>query len=97
MKPLQLITYPPKNGFYTRGHITYSDWQVDAWLVPDKRLTDAELAAEYWRASEIEAEHRLHRLRYGNPHGYNLTKKLLHEAHVLFRFATHPHHDEEQA
>ena len=53
-------------------------------LHPPKRLTDAECAAEYWRAM-FDAE-------YETPHGY---ERQIVIVRTLHRFATHPHALEE--
>lgn len=67
MKPLQLTVYPPFE----------HDWQID------KRLTDAELAAEFW-ASHGEANAAM----TGN------RRLLFSRRATLARFATLPHYDE---
>ena len=74
MKALELTVYPPF------AH----DWSID------KRLTDAELAAEY-HAQAV----RVRRIEDGRPHrvaGPSAYRKL----EALHRFATLPHYDEKE-
>lgn len=62
-----------------------------------KRLTDAELAAEVWRA---EADWRNAYRSAPMPQIGNWAHNQFDaqdRIHTLHRFATHPHHDEEQA
>lgn len=67
-------------------------WDLVRWCLihgtqiePTKRLTDAECAAEYWRA-----EHHYLRFEAGDPGQY----KAVTQAETWHRFATHPHASE---
>ena len=62
---------------------------------PTKKLTDAECAAEYWRA---KAEHTA--MRNGEGVGWSSAEAmdaLEREAEVWHRLATHPHASEVEA
>jgi hypothetical protein len=74
------------------------EWQVDrireAELSQSKRLTDVELAAEFWHASQV-ATYARGRLDWGLP-GYSPISADRAEdiEHVLSRFAELPHYDD---
>ena len=57
-------------------------------IEPTKKLTDAECAAEYWRA-----EHHYLRFEDGDPGQY----KAVTQAETWHRFATQPHASEVEA
>ena len=57
-------------------------------IEPTKKLTDAECAAEYWRA-----EHHYLRFEDGDPGQY----KAVTQAETWHRFATHRHASEVEA
>lgn len=84
---------PPEHDFDSRDHDGDPDeccWIChyinvsDYWAAPHRRLTDAECAAEYWRAM-FDAE-------YETPHGYERQIVIVRTWH---RFATRPHALEE--
>jgi hypothetical protein len=91
MKPLELTVYPllEKVGLLAeRGYIVnrkpVTFWYVDNYQVFEKRLADAELAAEYhsaW-ASMLDVP-KDERYSYERP-----------RIETLHRFATLPHYDE---
>ena len=61
-----------------------------------KRLTDAELAAEYWRANSIGWCAEATQSFYDEFTGHIVSSdRMKHYVTVLDRFATHPHYDEE--
>jgi hypothetical protein len=63
----------------------------------DKRLTDAELAAEYWFQHSIyvrEASNLLHCQRVHLEAASESFVRETHRSEVLWRFATTPHYDE---
>ena len=70
-------------------------WTLVRWCLihgtqiePTKKLTDAECAAEYWRA-----EHHYLRFEDGDPGQY----KAVTQAETWHRFATQPHASEVEA
>lgn len=63
--------------------VGYGEWV--RWE-EDKRLTDAELAAEYWAACAV-----VERAIRG---GSGFVIPLARERNTMERFATHPHYDE---
>lgn len=77
---------PPKCDPTAWPHVTGTDAYRRGWCHvhakgaygPDKHLTDAECAAEYWRAGWI-ADHDFH------------DEHEADEASTWHRFATHPH------
>jgi hypothetical protein len=85
-KPLELTMYPIwENGFgdfYADKEDPMRPTRVD-FEVFRKRLTDTELAAEYWRAGDGMAEVNYDRDGSAEP----ITK-------ILYRFATLPSYDE---
>lgn len=91
LKPLELIVYPKADGhFLLHCHSVSADGSIRRLMwgcqCPEssKRLTDAELAAEYWRASSGADEVNYDRgFRAESING------------ILRRFATLPHYDEE--
>ena len=73
MKPLDLTNYGPFKEGPNGSRIFHG---------PHKRLTDAELSAEYWRN---DAYSRVFKAR---------PNRWAQWGEVLARFATHPHYDE---
>ena len=73
-----------------RGQWTLVQWCVihRTQIEPTKKLTDAECAAEYWRA-----EHHYLRFEDGDPGQY----KAVTQAETWHRFATQPHASEVEA
>ncbi|NWL32957.1 hypothetical protein [Paenarthrobacter nitroguajacolicus] len=76
------------------------DWQVErmaeAALCRRKRLSEPELAAEFWHAAQV-ATYARGRIDWGLP-GYGAIDPDRAEdiEHVLSRFAELPHYDEEK-
>lgn len=65
-------------------------WIDVMYYIDSKRLTEAELAAEYW-----SAEHRLEQTRgLGGRYTELLEEEDLNRVLTLHRFATNPHYDE---
>jgi hypothetical protein len=102
-KPLELTVYPLREKvgrMAERGYIV-NRRAVPLWTVDymDKRLTDAELAAEMFSAvfHESECEVRARQLGEGHP-VFNYWLKANHEyarqAEIVERFAMLPHYDE---
>ena len=84
---------PPEHDRYARPHRTFAeDYCYACWApgwVPPKHLTDAEAAAEYWRA-EANFLMDLHGYEYEGdpvPAGHNFVKWL----ETCVRFDTLPH------
>ena len=80
-----------------RGQWTLVQWCVihRTQIEPTKKLTDAECAAEYWRA---EADHT--GMRNGEGVGWSSAEvmaALEREVEAWQRFATHPHASEVEA
>ena len=107
MKPLELTIYPPvPDKPQPNTNRPVWSWEADRHLEQtlstQKRLKDAELAAEMWRqAAWIGALGR----SYAMPDRYIAFDAAFHEGPatedeyqwtVLHRFATLPHYDEEQ-
>jgi hypothetical protein len=87
-KPLELTIYPKWNGYY-RGADELpiaNTLAADSWSSA-KRLTEPELAAEYWYAIG----------RYATQSGIASAARWLEEARTMHRFATLPHYDEDYA
>ncbi|MDQ4502167.1 hypothetical protein [Sinomonas sp. ASV322] len=60
-----------------------------------KRLTDVELAAEYWMARD-DAGYRRHRVDMGSSAGSGLSADEAEDLErVMFRFARSPHYDQD--
>ena len=112
MKALKLTVYEKEPGLYGRedtynspdGLWAYPESHVDGYAA-EKRLTDAELAAEMFSAvfHEAECEVRGVRIEKGFPPrpGHPAVQRYVemnHEfgrqADILRRFATLPHYDE---
>lgn len=71
-------------------------WRGDEF--EEKRLTDAELAAEYWRTGQDEAYITEGIIWKGICDGWSTSESAaLHRSYVIRRFATLPHYDEEQS
>lgn len=73
------------------------EWQVDrikeAALSQSKRLTDVELAAEFWHAAQV-ATYARGRLDWGLPGFSPISADRAEDIeHVLSRFAELPHYD----
>ncbi|QDG65816.1 hypothetical protein NIBR502772_05945 [Pseudarthrobacter sp. NIBRBAC000502772] len=90
MKALELTIYPPiHRPRYGYGIDPYREqWKRERNIIEAKRLTDAELAAEYWR-STWDAQSCYHD---GSDEDITATRK---EYEALERFATLPHYDED--
>lgn len=97
LKPLELTVYPLELTFpagYKLPRDTRITFNAANRMAEQKRLTNAELAAEYWRACLVsdviklgsEMPEHLATLDYETANRY---------AHTMHRFATLPHHDEE--
>lgn len=81
MKPLELTVYDLE----AFPHLTAKARTATR----RKRLTDAELAAEYWAACAV-VERAIHG-------GSGFVIPLARERNTMERFATHPHYDEAQS
>lgn len=98
MKPLELTVYPPIKYPTTGAEI--EQWrferQVEIQLRKDKRLTDAELAAEVWSAVEARTRHAGNILggQHDNPYAQAAFNRAIQRVQVMYRFATLPHYDE---
>jgi hypothetical protein len=110
-KPLELVVYPKVDRWVKHPH--GGGWREFGYETPtgvwdftlfgpdlfDKRLTDAELAAEYhsWDSlcrreqwiETVQGDEYTERERRGQ-------KRMYDRLNTIYRFATHPHHDEEQ-
>lgn len=86
-KPLELVIFPKLERPRTGAEIMpfREQFRTERELRLSKRLTDAELAAEYWKAAESVA---FITAMGGTP--IRAWRKLA----ILRRFATLPHHDE---
>lgn len=96
-RPLELVAYRPCGCDPSCEFYLNADWEgpdpgggdpsILRWLNPAKRLTDAELAAEYWKASERvrSCAHPALKVQRAN---------ALAKLQTLHRFAIHPHYDE---
>ncbi|WP_284763422.1 hypothetical protein [Arthrobacter sp. efr-133-R2A-63] len=91
-KPLELTIFPPIPECPPRSDFgyAYEDWadnrSIERELGAKKRLTDAELAAEYWSA---------HALWERAIRGQSFIELIFErEAEIWTRFATLPHYDE---
>jgi hypothetical protein len=94
MKPLELTVFEKEPGLYGRedtyhspdGLWAYPESHVDGYAA-EKRLTDAELAAEHHRAkwTGLMHEHKWHSI---------LSDKHRAMIATVERFATLPHYDE---
>jgi hypothetical protein len=102
VKPLELTVYPLRDKvgrLAERGYIVnkrpVTAWYVDNYQIFEKRLTDVELAAEYWRL-------RLKVCASGNrdmkAKGHVCTEwQAAHdELDTMQRFMDLPHYDEDQ-
>ena len=96
-QPLELTVYP-KLERPTRGDqiIPYQEqWRAEQSQREQKLLTDAELAAEYWHASD-QATYARSRVDAGLDNHLPLSADDYEDLEkVMHRFATHPHHDEQ--
>jgi len=84
MKPLDLQIFPKHpdaDAYYVNG--SYTPWAI---VGQDKRLTDAELAAQGWQA--VAVGHLS--ARDGD---IATVDRAVREAEVWERFAIHPNHD----
>ena len=90
MDPLELTIYPFQNEQYPSGYRIKRDGFITrigaTRRAEPKHLTDAELAAEWWRSE-----------RDLTIHWYDAMacSYLTRECATLLRFATHPHYYEE--
>jgi hypothetical protein len=97
-RPLTLTVYPTwDDGFgnlYADKDNRQYPTRVD-FEVLRKRLTDAELAAEYW-AARSSAANRRHAVDMGATNFPGMSADEAEDLEkVMHRFATHPHHDQE--
>lgn len=67
-----------------------------AVVAKDKRFTDAELAAEYWRARARLERLAFDELSSGDEYGDEAWTLIAHPANTFLRFATLPHYDEQE-
>lgn len=103
MKALELIVYPKMGSVYydDQANCTWSDSMVYGMSI-EKRLTDAELAAEAFSAvfHEAECEVRGMRIERTFPkhprveYYVEQNHEFGRQADILHRFATLPHYDE---
>ncbi|GAP53841.1 hypothetical protein AHiyo6_04060 [Arthrobacter sp. Hiyo6] len=91
-KPLELFIYPPiprcpiSSGWSYARDDWFDDRAVERKLSEKKRLTEAELAAEYWSA---------HAIHERAARGQSCIEYIAEaEVEVWTRFATLPHYDE---
>lgn len=104
-KPLELVIHEKVPGQYGReatynspdGFWAYPESHVDGYA-QDKRLTDAELAAECYKA-QCEWLHAGHNVDddIGYPFSRRDVGRMNARMGVLMRFATLPHYDETQS
>lgn len=104
-RPLDLIWYRPCGCDAGCELYLHADWEgpdpgggdpsVLRWLDPAKRLTDAELAAEY-QFSRLDSRVRMARVENysGDKVLFDHYERGLDQEATLERFATHPHYDE---
>lgn len=95
MKPLELVIYPPLPFSLRMAVAVFHTIPPGLSEMKSKRLTGAELAAEYWRADGDQfaiCEGITWEGQVGEwPTG---EKAALHRQRILERFATMPHYDE---
>ena len=102
MKPLQLTIHPrPMYGSEPADlWDAYSDAMHEQQLIDHKRLTDAELAAEYWRADSDAGYAEERGALPNDPHWVGTWSREAPDCNdrqrALRRFATTPDYDEEQ-
>lgn len=96
-KPLELVIYPPvprcpiSSGWSFARVDWFDDRATERKLSEKKRLTEAELAAEYYRSSF------LHENSLSENDGYDgmpETREHRLQSATFFRFAKLPHYDE---
>lgn len=91
-KPLELKTYrrvaPGEDGFW--------EYRQRVIKAKQKRLTDPELAAEYFRAEYFRYRAEWQQLSSGMNFPDEAWTTQLDQLNTLYRFATHPHYDEVQ-
>ena len=91
MRALELTVYPPlvHPGWEDMAAMrAYVDQRHHERTMREaKRLTDAELAAEYWKRQFL----------YAVANGVHETARAYAHMQVIHRFATLPHHDEAHA
>ncbi len=101
MKAMELVIFPPippdpyESGEFLHNQPEVLDWE-NARFNEDvskyrKRLTDAELAAEFWKAKERCMFVSAFSGMSVSPDSHSARQAL-----ALHRFATLPHHDEDQ-
>lgn len=92
MKPLELIAYPLDMSF-PRGYVLPRDTRVTfraaERMAREKRLTNAELAAEYWKQEPVP-DRVMECMGVSDP----AHDEALEKVAILHRFATLPHYDE---
>jgi hypothetical protein len=87
------LTHYPRHPSAPDTYYINGAWAPAAITAVEKRFTDAEMNAEYWR-SEFDYERAFHSICYlsGN---WKADKFTTHERRaILERFATLPHHDD---
>ena len=89
MKPLELVNYGPFKEGPNGSRIFHG---------PRKRLTDADLAAEFWRQSTIATAAASNYLNSGpgqTDAALDYYQREAGKLEALQRFATHPHYYDE--
>ena len=61
---------------------------------PEKRLTDAELAAEYWNLNYFGSGAQFNEASSGDPYSEEFWESHYERLDALYGFATLPHYDE---
>lgn len=94
MKPLTLTVFEkhaePEPPVYRVG----GSFTPYAIVATDKRFTDAELAAEFWR-SEHDYERAFHGMRYACGNWPHSKFEAYERVAIVERLANLPHYDEE--
>lgn len=98
-KPLQLTVYPklerPKRG---EDIMAFRSQFIDEMLIiRAKRFTDADLAAEY-HAADVHFQRSIwQEMARGEDWPDAEWERIAHPVNALYRFATLPHYDEQEA
>jgi hypothetical protein len=101
MKALELNVYPKTTHsasltLYAVGRDTHYTLAGADKMAREKRLTDAELAAEFWQACDERTRDAGNILggQHNNPYAQKAFQTSIDRAKILHRFATIPHYDE---